>query len=86
MKLSKELLLQAVTAAFEFNAENNQATATASYSDNNLMLSVICHEKGDWVYYKISTAIHDNDPIYANSHEANLAGFLDALKSHTSHV
>ncbi len=86
MKLSKELLLQAVNAAFEFNAENDQATATVSYSDNNLTLGVSCFEKGGWAYYKISTASHADDPIYAASHEENLEGFLDALKSLTSHV
>ena len=86
MKLSKELLLQAVTAAFEFNAENDQAKANVSYSDNTLTLGVNCFEKDSWAYYKISTASHTGDPIYAASHEENLAGFLDALKSHTSHV
>jgi hypothetical protein len=84
MELSKELVLQAVTAAFEFNAENNQAKATASYSDNTLTLGVNCFEKDGWAYYKVSTANHTNDPIYANSHEENLAGFLNALKSLTS--
>ena len=86
MKLSKELLLQAVTAAFEFNAENDQATATVSYSDNTLTLGVSCFEQCGWAYYKISTASHTDDPIYANSHEENLAGSLNALKSLTSHV
>ena len=86
MKLSKELLLQAVTAAFEFNAENDRAKANVSYSDNTLRLSVNCFEKDDWAYYKISTASHTDDPIYAESHEQNIADFLDALKSHTSHV
>ena len=80
MKLSKELLLQAVTAAFEFNAENNQAKANVSYSDNTLALCVNCFEKDDWAYYKVSTAIHTNDQIYADSHEENLAGFLAALQ------
>ena len=86
MKLSKELLLQAVTAAFEFNAENNHATASVSYSEDNLSLGVSCFEKGGWAYYKISTTSHADDPIYAHSHEENLKGFLNALKSHTSHV
>ena len=86
MKLSKELLLQAVNAAFEFNAENNHAKANVSYSDNNLTLGVNCFEKDGWAYYKISTASHTDDPIYAHSHEENLEGFLNALKSHTSHV
>ena len=86
MKLSKELLLQAVNAAFEFNAENKQATATASYRNDDLTLGVICYKKGGWVYYKVSTAHRTDDEMYAASHEENLAGFLDALKSHTSHV
>lgn len=86
MKLSKELLLQAVTAAFEFNAENNQATATVSYSENSLTLGVLCCEKGTWVHYKISTPNHTGEEMYAASHEENLAGFLNALKSLTSHV
>ena len=86
MKLSKELLLQAVTAAFEFNAENDQAKANVSYSDNTLTLGVSCFEKDGWAYYKISTASHADDPIYAASHEENLECFLNALKSHTSHV
>ena len=80
MKLSKELLLQAVNAAFEFNAENNQATATASYRNDDLTLGVICYKKGGWVYYKVSTANHTGDQIYADSHEENLAGFLAALQ------
>ena len=80
MKLSKELVLQAVTAAFEFNAENNQAKANVSYSDNTLTLGVNCFEKDGWAYYKISTASHADDPIYAASHEENLKGFLAALQ------
>ena len=86
MKLSKELLLQAVTAAFEFNAENNHAKANVSYSDNNLTLGLNVFTDSSWAYYKVSTASHTDDPIYAESHEKNLEGFLDALKSHTSHV
>ena len=86
MKLSKELLLQAVTAAFEFNAENDQATATVSYSDNTLTLGLNVFSEEKWTYYKVSTTSHSNDPIYAQSHEENLEGFLSALKSHTSHV
>ena len=86
MKLSKELVLQAVTAAFEFNAENNQAKAVVTYSDNTLSLGVNCFGKNGWAYYKISTASHADDPIYAASHEENLKGFLDALKSLTIHV
>lgn len=84
MKLSKELVLQAVTAAFEFNAENKHAVASVSYSDNTLTLGVNCFEKDGWAYYKISTASHTDDPIYVASHEENLAGFLNALKSLTS--
>lgn len=80
MKLSKELILQAVTAAFEFNAENNQATATVTYSNNTLTLGVLCHKKGTWDYYKVSPASHTDDQIYADSHEENLAGFLAALQ------
>ena len=86
MKLSKELLLQAVTAAFEFNAENNHATASVNYSKDNLALGLKVFSEEKWAYYKISTASHADDPIYANSHEENLVGFLNALKSHTSHV
>ena len=85
MKLSKELVLQAVTAAFEFNAENHQATATASYSENTLTLGVLCYKKGTWAHYKISTPNHTDEDIYTDSHEENLVGFLDALKSLTSH-
>lgn len=84
MKLSKELVLQAVTAAFEFNAENNQAKATVTYSDDTLTLGVFCHKKGTWAHYRVSTKNHVLEHIYANSHEENLAGFLDALKSLTS--
>ena len=80
MKLSKELLLQAVTAAFEFNAENNQAKAVVTYSDNTLSLGVNCFGKNGWAYYKISTASHTDDPIYSASHEENLKGFLAALQ------
>ena len=80
MKLSKELVLRAVTAAFELNTENNHAKATASYSDDALTLGVICCKKGGWVYYKVSTANHTGDQIYADSHEENLAGFLAALQ------
>lgn len=86
MKLSKELVLQAVTAAFEFNAENNQAKATVTYSVNTLTLGVLCWKKGTWAYYKISTPNHADEDIYTDSHEENLACFLNALKSLTSHV
>lgn len=86
MKLSKELLLQAVNAAFEFNAENNHAKANVSYSDNNLALGLSVFSEEKWSYYKVSTQFTTDDPIYAHSHEENLEGFLNALKSHTSHV
>ena len=86
MKLSKELLLQAVNAAFEFNAENNHAVASVNYSKDNLALGLNVFTDSGWAYYKISTTSHADDPIYAKSHEENLKGFLNALKSHTSHV
>lgn len=86
MKLTKELVLQAVNAAFEFNAENDHAVASVNYSKNNLALGLNITSQGEWAYYKVSTTSHSNDPIYAQSHEENLKGFLDALKSHTSHV
>ena len=86
MKLSKELLLQAVTAAFEFNAKNNHATASVSYTKNNLALGLNVFGEEKWAYYKVSAASHTDDPIYAASHKENLKGFLNALKSHTSHV
>ena len=85
MKLSKELLLQAVNAAFEFNAENDHAKASVSYSDNNLSLGLRVFADIGCAYYKVSTASHTDEPIYAQSHEENLEGFLNALKSHTSH-
>ena len=86
MKLPRELVLQAVNAAFEFNAENDHATASVNYSKDNLALGLNVFTGSGWAYYKISTASHTDDPIYANSHKENLAGFLNALKSHTSHV
>ena len=86
MKLSKELLLQAVNAAFEFNAENDHAAASASYGEGDLTLRLSIFGEDGWAYYKVSTQFATDDPIYAQSHEENLAGFLDALKSHTSHV
>lgn len=86
MKLSKELLLQAVTAAFEFNAENDHATASVNYSKDNLSLGLSVFADSGWAYYKVSTSSHTDDPIYAHSHEENLKGFLNALKSPTSHV
>ena len=86
MKLSKELLLQAVTAAFEFNAENDHAAASISYSKDSLTLGLNVCSESKWAYYKVSTQFTTGNPIYAASHEENLAGFLDALKSRTSHV
>ena len=86
MKLSKELLLQAVNAAFEFNAENDRATASVNYSKDNLALGLNVFSEKKWAYYKVSTQFTSDDPIYAQSHEENLEGFLLALKSHTSHV
>ena len=86
MKLSKELLLQAVNAAFEFNAENDHAVASVSYSKDNLSLGLNVFTDNGWTYYKVSTTYHSNDPIYAQSHEENIADFLHALKSHTSNI
>ena len=86
MKLSKELLLQAVNAAFEFNAENDHATASVDYSKYSLALSLNVFTDSGWAYYKVSTQSATDHPIYAQSHEENIEGFLDALKSHTSHV
>lgn len=83
MKLSKELLLQAVTAAFEFNAENNHAAASVSYSKDNLALGINIFSEEKWAYYKVSTKFTTDDPIYAKSHEENLEGFLAALKENT---
>ncbi len=86
MKLSKELLLQAVNAAFEFNAENNHAAASVSYSKGNLALGLNIFSEEKWAYYKVSTQFTTDDPIYAQSHEENIANFLDALESRTSHA
>ncbi len=87
MKLSKELLLQAINAAFEFNAENDDASAMVSYDTHGMKLGLNTFSKdGGFTYYKISTSYTTDESIYANSHEENLEGFLDALKSHTSHV
>lgn len=87
MKLTKELLLQAVNAAFEFNAENENASAMVSYDTHSMKLGLNTFSKdGGFAYYKISTSYTTDDPIYANSHEENLEGFLLALKSHTSHA
>lgn len=86
MKLSKELLLQAVNAAFEFNAENNHATASVNYSNDSLALCLNVFADSGWAYYKVSTQFATDDPIYAHSHEENLKGFLNALESLTSHV
>ena len=87
MKLSKELLLQAVNAAFEFNAENENASALVSYDTHGMKLGLNTFSKdGGFTYYKISTSYTTDESIYADSHEENLEGFLLALKSHTSHV
>lgn len=86
MKLSSELVLQAVNAAFEFNAENDHAAASVNYSKDHLCLSLNIFLADDFAYYKISTPIHADSDMYAQSHEENLEGFIDALKSHTSHV
>ena len=86
MKLSKELLLQAVNAAFEFNAENNHATASVNYSNDSLALGLNVFSQEKWAYYKVSAQFTTDNPIYAHSHEENLEFFLSALKSHTSHV
>lgn len=80
MKLSKELLLQAVTAAFEFNAENDHATASVNYSNDSLTLGLNVFSEEKWAYYKVSTQFTTDDPIYADSHEENLKGFLFALR------
>lgn len=80
MKLSKELLLRAVNAAFEFNAENKHAVASVSYSEDNLTLGLNVFTDNGWAYYKVSTTSHSNDPIYADSHEENLEGFIIALQ------
>ena len=86
MKLSKELLLQAVTAAFEFNADNDDASAHVSFDKYSMTLGLNVFSEENWAYYKISTLIHADSDMYAQSHEENLEGFIDALKSHTSHV
>ena len=85
MKLSKELLLQAVNAAFEFNAENENASAMVSYDTHGLTLGLnVFGKDGGFTYYKISTSYTTDDDVYAKSHEENLTEFLDALKSHSS--
>lgn len=87
MKLSKELVLRAVNAAFEFNAENDDASAMVSYDTHGLKLGLNTFSKdGGFIYYKLSTSYTTDDPIYAKSHEENLEGFLLALKSHTRQV
>ena len=81
MKLSKELLLQAVNAAFEFNAENDDASAMVSYDTHSMKLGLNTFSKdGGFTYYKISTSYTTDDDVYAKSHEENLEGFLAALK------
>ena len=86
MKLSKELLLQAVNAAFEFNAENENANAHVTYNAYSLTLGLNVYGSENWAYYKISARYQPISDMHANSHEENLEGFLDALKSHTRHV
>ena len=86
MKLSKELLLQAVNAAFEFNAENDDASAMVCYDAHGLTLGLNVYESESWAYYKISSRFQPMSDMHAKSHEENLAGFLLALKSHTSQV
>lgn len=86
MKLSKELVLQAVTAAFEFNAENENASAHVTYDAYSLTLGLSVFGSESWAYYKISARYQPINDMHAESHEQNLAGFLDALKSHTSHI
>lgn len=81
MKLSKELLLQAVNAAFEFNAENDDASAMVSYDTHGMKLGLNTFRKdGGFTYYKISTSYTTDDPIYTQSHEENLKGFIAALQ------
>lgn len=85
MKLSKELLMRAVNAAFEFNAENENASAMVSYDTHGMKLGLNTFSKdGGFTYYKISTSYTTDESIYADSHEENLEGFLLALKSHSS--
>lgn len=79
MKLSKELVLQAVTAAFEFNAENDDASAMVSYDTHGLTLALNLFGKdGGFTYYEITNFDAD--------HEKNVSDFILALESHTSHV
>lgn len=83
MKLSKELLLQAVNAAFEFNTENDHATASVNYSKDSLALGLNVFTDSGWAYYKVSAQFTTDDPISAHSHEENLSGFLAALQENT---
>lgn len=86
MKLSKELVLQAVNAAFEFNTENENASAHVTYDAYSLTLGLSVFGSENWTYYKISARYQPINDMHADSHEKNLEYFLDALKSHTSHV
>jgi len=77
MKLSKELLLKAVNAAFEFNAENKNAGAMVSYDTHGLTLGLNLFGKdGGFTYYEITNFDAD--------HEKNVSDFILALKSHSS--
>ena len=84
MKLSKELLLQAVNAAFEFNAENSDASAHVSFDKYSMTLELNVFSEENWAYYKISSQHSPVSDLHVDSHEENLKGFLLALKSHTS--
>lgn len=84
MKLSKELLLQAVNAAFDFNAKNDDANAHVSFDGYGMTLGLNVYESESWSYYKISSRYKPMSDMHADSHEENLEGFLDALKSHSS--
>ena len=86
MKLSKELLLQAVNAAFEFNAENENANAHVTYGAYSLTLGLNVYGSESWNYYKISSRFQHISDMHTDSHEENLEGFLLALESHTRHV
>ena len=86
MKLSKELLLQGVNAAFDFNAENDDASAHVSFDRYGMTLGLNIFDKDSWSYYKISSHYPPMSDMHTDSHEENLEGFLLALKSHTRHV
>ena len=84
MKLSKELLMRAVNAAFEFNAENKNANAHVTYDAYSLTLGLNVCGSESWNYYKISSRFQRVSDLHADSHEENLVGFLLALESHSS--